>query len=359
MEFNVHGGDIFTEGKLKGIKLLDFSSNINPLGVPNSFKENIQEAIDNLTLYPDILYRELIQNLKAYSGEKFSSLYFLPGNGASEIISGVISLFKNVLIVIPSFSEYEENASKYGENIIFSNLNKDMEIDYIDILAKFKEAEALIIGNPNNPTGNIIDKGKFKKILEYGEKNNKKIIIDEAFIEFTGNEKNSFIEEALSYKCLFIIRALTKFFAMPGIRFGYGITKNEEIFKGVKKYQNPWSVNSFAEIAVKYVLKDKDYIEKSKKWIEEEKKFMEEELGKIDIFERVFKTNTNYILCKLKEIKGETLYKTCLSKGILIRRASNFRGLDDYFVRFAIKSRIDNTLLLEVLKDEKYNNIIK
>lgn len=349
-----HGGDIYTEGVLKGREIIDFSSNINPFGVPQSFIEHINEAIINCEKYPDVEYRELILNLKDYIGRDYdiSNLNFIPGNGASEIIDSIIGLFKSILVIAPSFLEYEKCAQRGKLEIIYSHLNEEMGYDYEDIYEKLKKVDAVIIGNPNNPSGNIINKKDFKTILDFCEENGKVIIIDEAFVEFTGDKVNSFVKEANKYSCLFIIRAITKFFGMPGIRFGYGITKNKYLELEVKKLQNPWSINSFAEIAVKYALKDDEYIKSSLKWIKEERKFIKEELQGIKYIDKVYDTKANYVLCHLKEITCEKLYAKCMKNGIAIRRAGNFKGLDEGFVRFAIKSRLDNLELLEVLKYE-------
>jgi len=349
----IHGGDVYTEGILKGRELIDFSSNINPLGVPKSFRDNIEEALSRVTRYPDVKYRELIGYLKQYvmEGNKFclSDDCFLLGNGAAEVIDLAISSFKKLLIVVPSFAEYEEDAVKWDCNITYSYLNEHMEYDYEDIYSKLHQVDALVIANPNNPSGNIIDKRSFHKVINFCEENNKTIIIDEAFVEFTGEKEQSFINDIDSYKCLFIIRALTKFFALPGIRLGFGVSKNIELINKLKKRQNPWNINCFAETAAKYVLRDKEYIYNSLKWIEAEKSFLPEMLREIPFIESVYNTNSNYVLCKLKGISGEELYNLCMEQGILIRRARNFKGLDDRFVRFAIKDRELNLKLLEVL----------
>lgn len=353
----IHGGDVYTEGLLKGRELIDFSSNINPLGVPKSFRDNIEEALSKVTRYPDVKYRELIGYLKQYVMEEnklgISDDCFLLGNGAAEVIDLAISSFKNLLIVVPSFAEYEEDAKKWGCNIIYSYLNEHMEYDYEDIYSKLQQVEALVIANPNNPSGNIIDKKSFDKIINFCEENNKTIIIDEAFVEFIGVKEQSFINEVDNYKCLFIIRALTKFFALPGIRFGFGVSKNIELINKLKKRQNPWNINCFAETAAKYVLRDKEYIYNSLKWIEAEKRFLPEMLRNVSFIERVYNTSSNYVLCKLKGITGEELYNLCMEQGVLIRRARNFKGLDDRFVRFAIKDRELNIKLLDVLRSFK------
>ena len=369
----IHGGDVYTDGLRKGRELIDYSSNINPLGVPKSFNDNISEAVTALTRYPDIQYRDVLKALKKYIG--CPEEYFVLGNGAAEIIDLVIACHKSLLIVVPSFVEYEINAKKWGCSIEYSYLKEEinekglledeyakLSYDYEDILNKLQKVEGLILGNPNNPNGNIIDKVEFQKILEYCESNNKTIIIDEAFIEFTGDSQHSFAESVKDYKCLFIIRALTKFFAMPGIRFGYGISSNAALIKNIKEKQTPWNINCFAEVAVQHVLKDSEYIKKSKEWISGERPRFLKSLKDINIIEKVFLTYGNYVLCKLNGtalVKGITfdngltsveLYELCLEQGFVIRKVENFRGLDEHYIRLGIKDKGSNDKLIAMLK---------
>lgn len=362
----IHGGDIYTNGIFKGVELLDYSSNINPLGVPDSFKNNISEALEKIEKYPDIKYREVTKALKEYlinSKEfycigkhakylefTFTDDNFVLGNGAAEIIDMAISCFKSILIVVPSFAEYEIDAIRHNCKIEYSYLTESMDIDYGDIYSKLCNVEALIIGNPNNPNGRIIDKEQFKSIINYCEENSKVIIIDEAFIEFTGNYDYSFLEETKNSKCIFIIKALTKFFGMPGIRFGYGISINNELLNRIRCKQNPWNINCFAETAIKYVLKDKEYISSSLKWIKEEKEYINNELKNINFIDKVYDFYGNFVLCKLKGIDSDKLYDLCLKSGLLIRKAHNFRGLDKNYVRFAVKDRDRNKRFIEILR---------
>jgi len=370
----IHGGDIYTSGLLEGRELIDYSSNINPLGVPKSFIDNIDRAVNALTRYPDIQYRDVLKALKEYTN--CPREYFVLGNGAAEIIDLVISCHKSLLIVVPSFVEYEINAKKWNcsieysylkekinENVLLKQKYDELIFDYEDILNKLQKVEALIIGNPNNPNGNIIDKDKFQKILKYCESNGKVIIIDEAFIEFTGDTGHSFSEKAKTYKCLFIIRALTKFFAMPGIRFGYGISSNFNLIKNIKEKQNPWNINCFAEVAACCVLKDEEYIKKSKEWISGERPRFLESLKNISFIEKVFLTYGNFVLCKLSgpalenKMTSEELYKLCLAQGFVIRKVDNFRGLDNQYIRLAIKDRNSNEKLLAEFENLRIKSI--
>lgn len=350
-----HGGDIYTEGIFKGVKLVDFSSNINPMGVPESFKDNIQEALSAVTAYPDIKYRMVKKYILDYLKKSYEEIDLdfdnvLLGNGAAEILNLVIGNCKSICIAVPSFVEYEENAGKWNCKVEHSYLKEDMSYDYEDISRKLETVDAVILGNPNNPNGGIIHKEKFMNIIELCEKKGKLVIIDEAFIEFTACKSMSFLKECCQYKCVFIVRALTKFFALPGIRMGYGISSNKNIIEKLKGKQIPWNINTFAEVACKHVLSDEGYIEESLEWIRGERAFMMDALKNVRIIEKVHPTNSNFVLCKLRESSGEELNEKLKDKEIIIRTCSNFRGLDDSFVRFAIKDRESNLKLINALK---------
>jgi len=135
-----HGGDIYTEGTLIGRKLLDFSSNVNPIPISKEFKDNIGEALEKVPLYPDIKYRELKNNLLSYlfkSNEYFNGNAYeedhlksisieniIVGNGAAEILDLVISYLESITIVVPSFVEYDDFSKKHKLSINYSFLNE-------------------------------------------------------------------------------------------------------------------------------------------------------------------------------------------------------------------------------------------
>lgn len=347
--FIVHGGDIYTQGKFKGIKLLDFSSNINFLGLPKGFKESINEALEEVTHYPDLKYRQAKLHIRNYLKTEIKDENIVLGNGAAELLNLSIGTLKAPCIAVPSFSEYEMSAKNHGAQITFCYLNKDFSYDYRDILVKLKHCDGLVIANPNNPNGGAIHHAAFMEILEYCEKNNKRIVMDEAFVEFSKQEI-SFMNLCKDYKCLFIVRALTKFFAMPGIRLGYGISSDLAFINKITNQQTPWNINTFAEVALKTVLVDQDYIQQSKVMLEMEKNYFYRELAALSFVECVYESSANFLLIKLKDSMGEALFEFALERNILIRRCINFRGLDDHYIRLAIKARQDNDRLIETFK---------
>ncbi|MGL4947209.1 MAG: aminotransferase class I/II-fold pyridoxal phosphate-dependent enzyme, partial [Cetobacterium sp.] len=159
-------------------------------------------------------------------------------------------------------------------------------------------------------------------------------------------DKTAFLSQ---HKNIFVLRALTKFFALPAVRLGYGLTHDTAILEKIKDIREPWSVNGIAEIAGKTMLLDELYIKKTEEWIKEEKVFFFEELQKFKEFE-VFETETNFILVKLLLDDAKSFREKMIQNGVLIRDASNFVFLDKSYIRLAIKDREKNIKVLKALK---------
>lgn len=340
----IHGGDIYS---YNGI-ILDFSSNINPLGIPQRVRNIITENLDLLSFYPDFNYRHLREKLALYFN--VDPFFIVPGNGAVELMFLFMKLFKNrqAIIPVPSFIEYERSAFLSGMYIRFvylKNLGDQFLLD-LKSLESIEENGVLIIGHPNNPTGLCV--GDMNKLVELCRSKNWFLVVDESFLDFT--DKCSFINFMDSYPDIAVIKSITKFFALPGLRFGFAICKNGEIIKGLWNMKEPWSVNSLADIAAREVYSDRRYIEKTKKWLEDERSFFTEELRKLKGL-HVYKTEVNFVLVRLEGLTSAELKEKMLGKGILIRDASNFRGLDNSYIRLAVKDRLSNSLCLKALKE--------
>lgn len=341
-----HGGNIYDYEE----EIIDFSSNINPLGAPK-WIFNIIKKVD-LTKYPDIKYRKLKEAISKYVG--YSQENIIIGNGATELIHLFVRAFqlKRPLIPSPAFLEYERAYYINGGKPIYFRLEEDygFKINFLKLLLQMEKADSLIIGNPNNPTGQGITKEEIEVILKKSEALNIPVIIDEAFIEFMKGYKNY---EALPlikrYDKLFVVRAATKFFGMPGLRLGYGIGSPSLIQK-LEKYKEPWTVNAFADAVGREIFKDKAYIEKTREYVNKEIEYMLYTLREIDYLV-AFDTKVNFILLKLKAGRVKNLKQILLKKGILIRDASNFRYLDKSFFRVAIKRHEDNEKLIQALKE--------
>lgn len=345
---DLHGGNIYKLKRDNGIEVLDYSSNINPLGVPNSFKKAVIENFETLEKYPDIDYVELRTAIGDYNNCHIDNV--VVGNGATEVLFLYMKAVKakKVLIIAPTFAEYERAARAAGRDVKFFPLSKDFSLNENMLLEFITDEDVVVMCNPNNPTGKFQNLEKIKKIADFLERKNKKLFIDEAFIEFVDDwkDKTAFL---LKHKNIFILRALTKFFALPGVRLGYGLTYDESILDEIKNIREPWSVNGVAEIAGKTMLLDTLYIHETENWIKKEKLWFYEELCKIDNIE-VTPTETNFVLVKLLNDNAKSFRKKMIENGVLVRDASNFMFLDESYIRLAIKDRKKNEQVLEALR---------
>ena len=359
-----HGGNIYKIFREKNIdKILDYSSNINPYGLPENLKKEIFEKLFVLERYPDPDYIELREKIAEKNNLNIENI--IVGNGATEIIFLFMKILspKKVLIVSPTFGEYERaiKASTLVDNNIEINYFELKEKENFILNIKNLETELennydlLILCNPNNPTGQFLKLKKLEEILKICEQKNTKLFVDEAFVEFVEDwENESIINSKENKENLFVIRAFTKFFAIPGLRLGYGICFNNNLLKKMLEKKEPWSVNNIADLAGQIVLDDKEYIQKTKEWIKDQKKYMYENLNEIEGL-RVYETEVNFILLKIKDnvlkkgLDVKKLRKKMLEKGILIRDASNFIYLDKRYFRLAIKDKLNNKKVIETL----------
>lgn len=341
-----HGGNIYEIKRQYNKDIIDFSANINPLGLPLQVRESICKKFNEALHYPDIQAKEITKKIAEYWHIKEDNI--LVGNGATELIYLIMHALKPKIttIITPTFSEYEHAAHLTGSKIRFIQLKEEDNFKLKDL--RIGKADILFLCNPNNPTGNFIlnDYRMVEKIPT------KFIVTDEAFMDFSHQEKeHTLIWEAQKSKKMIVLRSLTKFFAMPGLRVGYLIA-HKDIVKFIRQCQIPWSVNVFAQKAATVALSDKDYIDKTRVFIKNEKEFISDSIIKIRGL-IPYPTVTNFILVKIenKNITSTLLRKKLIQRGILIRDCANFRGLTNKFIRIAIRTRNENRLLITALRE--------
>jgi threonine-phosphate decarboxylase len=348
---NFHGGDVY---KYKG-DIIDFSSNINPLGVPDSFRRLLFEKLEDFTRYPDIGYQEVRNRIADYININDAG-QIIPGNGAVELIYKLAasSGMKRVAGLRPTFSEYGRAAKVAGlEYYDIPAFNSNYTaVDMEMLISGIKPKSLVIICNPNNPTGTFISKNIMKHLASTLQELDCKLVIDEAFIEFTDEYPyNSMVGATGEFMNTTVIRAATKFFGMPGIRLGYAVTANKSIAGAVMELMEPWNLNTAAVIAAYSIFEDQCYIERSRAWIRAEREYLFKALGKIEEL-IVYSSAANFHLLKLDcaGITAEHLKKDMSKCGILIRTAEGFNGLSKYHFRLAVKGRDSNDKLIYTLK---------
>lgn len=330
-------------------EVIDFSANINPYSIEN-LEKYILEGLHRSQQYPDIYYAKLRKNIGAYLGCREE--WIIPGNGATEIMYLLMKCIKGPLAIInPTFSEYERSAKLNHVEVVSFDLRKEEEfrLNIKEIKERIDEFDCLFICNPNNPTGGVQN---IEELLQMLNKHQKLLVVDETFIEFTENEAYySLTKHVEDFPNLIIIKAATKFFGLPGIRLGYGITSHSQLLREMYVHKEPWTVNCFADCLAEYIFKESAYVQRTKDHFSEERPRIVSELKKINHF-KVYDTHANFVLLELKDNTASEIKERLFDEhGILIRDASNFRGLDEKFIRIAIKTREENDLLLSKLTD--------
>ena len=345
----IHGGKIPVKNSDHNI--IDFSSNITPLGIPNFVKLIIKKNLDKVQFYPDPKSENVISSLEKYTHLSKSNI--IVGNGAIEILYNFCFAFLSkttkVLIHVPTFQEYETAVKLSNCKIsYFKSLNLSTNID--SFISQIPKNGCIFLCNPNNPTGKLLSKKELLSIIIVAKKLKTIVFIDECFIELVPKSNESLISYVKKYDNLFILRSLTKSFGLPGLRIGYACG-SKEIIKILQKIKIPWSVNSLAQDAANAVIKNISHIKKSNIIIQKELKYLEDNISILNGFECI-SSSTNFILIKTKN-DSTKLQTKLLKNKILIRDCKNFRGLDNHYIRIAVKSHKDNVKLVKALEKIK------
>lgn len=342
----IHGGDVITYKNMYSGGIIDYSSNINPLGPPEGLKAVLDEAYYELSAYPDIHYRELRRNIAGYLGCSEDGVF--AGNGAVEIINNICLMFRRVVVFVPCFTEYIKRPEVFGREVVKLPLKMNFTIDEAALEENLKEGDLLILGNPNNPTAVRIPEGTLINIYDMVERKGGFLLLDEAFFEFCPSDYDS-IKLFEKKKNIAVIRAATKFFALPGIRLGYAYV-NPGFIESYREVESPWSVNSYANAAARCIFSDTGYINKTRDYISNEREYLLYELSKIDWL-KTYESHTNFLLIELLKYDEDYIFDELIKKGIMVRRASSFEGLDKRYIRIAVKDHESNKKIINCFRE--------
>ena len=355
----IHGGDIYSAKERfaameNSPEVLDFSANINPLGLPDGVKIVLKESIDSFDAYPDPLCRELVLSLSVY--EEVPVEWIFCGNGAADIIYRTVSAIKpkKAMVLAPTFAEYEEALNTVSCTVtrfkLYESNNYQLQEDFLDALTE--DMDMLFLCNPNNPTGQLIPREFLLIVLKRCRELNILLFVDECFNDFLEEPTVYSVKEYMQeYDNLLILKAFTKIYAMAGIRLGHCITSNKELIKKLHEAGQPWSVSTPAQMAGIQAIKEREYLTRAKALIQEEREYLTENLKRCDF--TVFPSNANYIFIKDACNRQKPLYEMLFEKGILIRNCDNYHGLSSGYYRICIRRHEDNIKLIEVLEEVK------
>lgn len=350
-----HGGDIksvIRENNLN--EIMDFSANINPYGLSSNIKNAILADLDNIIHYP----QPNAEDLRKKIGETYNIAddKIIVGNGAVEIIYTLCHILKpkNVLIVSPGFSEYERAARSAGADIHYAMLDEKLDFNspMRDIIVNIKGNDLLFIGNPNNPTGTLYMLEDMELLIEHAENNGCFVVVDESFMDFIKtSEAFSVLPLVEKYHNLLVLHSLTKFYAIPGLRLGFAAT-DHEVLDPLYAAKDIWNVNSLAQAAGMAALDDKKYQRRSRTYTRTEINYLYEELSTLDKL-KVYEPTVNFILVNISKtgFTATQLREKLLKYNIIIRNCANYPGLDENYVRFAVRTREENDELVDALTE--------
>lgn len=354
-----HGSDIEQIEhyyKIPKEQIVKFGANVNPLGLSEKVRESLAENLDVITRYPDRDYKSLRKVIAGYC--QVDMEYVVTGNGSTELISLLISQKKarHALVIGPTYSEYERELSLTGGRISHYYLQEpaDFKLDLADLeKALNRDVDFLIFCNPNNPTSSALKHIELKDILDSCKRRGIFVMIDETYVEFAPSiDEITAVPFVAAYDNLMVIRGVSKFFASPGLRLGYGITSNQEFLSTLKKHQNPWSLNSIGAFAGELMLTDTAYIQKTRQLILFERDRCLHTLENFR-YAKTYPSFGNFILVKILKdgLDSFTVFEYAIRRGLMIRDCSSFEGLPGEYVRFCIMNPDENSRLLACLEE--------
>jgi threonine-phosphate decarboxylase len=263
---------------------------------------------------------------------------------------------EKAVMAAPTFGEYEGAIRKTGQKTQFVKLGNDFNIAEGTFIKEIADAKLVFLCNPNNPTSLLIPQEILTSIVERALEQDTLVFLDEDFLEFVENQKSlSLIGKIKKYPNLFILRSFTKIYGLTGLRVGYGVA-NPEIIDVLMCTKIPWNVNCLAQSAAVAALKDEEHLKVTLELIKKEKAWLAAEFSKFRDF-KVYPPDANFFFIDIREtgLKSVELTSRLLHQGILIRDCSSFNGLDQYFVRIAVKTHSENARLIDALKQAVKN----
>ncbi|ELS00705.1 L-threonine O-3-phosphate decarboxylase [Xenococcus sp. PCC 7305] len=345
-----HGGNLAWAATIAGCptsSIKDFSASINPWGIPQSVLKAIQEQIPGLTAYPNPEYPELKSALAEHHG--LSTDYILPGNGSAELLTWAareLAQQERTYLVTPAFGDYSRSLRAFKAEIVSLQSPLLPFGDLASLIPRYKLPNSgLLLNNPHNPTGQLWPKAEIMPCLERFAL----VVIDEAFMDFLpSSQQQSLIDLVPKFSNLVILRSLTKFYSLPGLRIGYAIAHPHLIEKW-QAYRDPWSVNSLAAAAAIAALKDQDFQQHTWDWLVPARAQLIKGLSEIPQLQ-VLPSAVNFLLVKsglsVTELQQQLLQK----HQILIRDCLSFPELGDHYFRVAIRTIPENDYLVKSLK---------
>ena len=341
MKKMIHGGDIYRHPDM-----IDFSSNCNPFGPPQSVQDAICRAAGQIGHYPDVQCSLLRDALSAKLHVPGAWIFF--GNGAAEVIFAAVTALKpkKALLPAPTFAEYAQALETVGCEIQYVQTAEAdgfaLPMDFAEQITE--DIDMVFLCNPNNPTGNLLSREETERVIRRAGALGCTVVLDECFLDFVENpDEFSMLGELAAYPHVILLKAFTKLYAMAGVRLGYGISSNPAIIEKLERSVQPWNVSSLAQAVGLAALAEDAYVRESLTTLRAERAYLLQALEKLGC--RTYASQANYIFFRGETTLGEKLR----AAGFLVRDCSNYAGLGKGYYRVAVRLHEDNVKLVQAL----------
>jgi threonine-phosphate decarboxylase len=350
----LHGGNIYDvaqQYKLRADAIIDFSSNINPLGPSPRVLRALRSHLRWISRYPEMQAQGLVRHLARFHGIPEEAI--VVGNGSTALIYRLpyALLVKSALVLHPTFSEYERAFGLGGCRIdmVMRDEANGFRAPWQRLFEGLRRGYGVVIlCNPNNPTGDVMAKDELAEFVEEAARLGTVVVVDEAFMDF--HEEATLKHEVLRRGNLIVLRSMTKLYALAGLRLGF-LVASPPLAKRVREADEPWSVSALAQLAGRESLKDRNYLRRTLELVATERQYLTEQLGVIPGLV-VYPSVTNFLLMKITRPGWDAprLQQGLIRHGMLIRDCRSFPGLGGSFMRIAVRSRKENSRLLGALQ---------
>lgn len=339
---NLHGGDIY-----RNPGVMDFSANLNPLGMPEAIRQAMQDSLSAAAYYPDPFCEQLRYAIAKW--EQVDDRQVICGAGAADLIYRLVYAIKpkRALVIAPGFAEYEQALLAQGTQVHRYYLD---HVDFMvreDILEQLtKDLDMLCLCSPNNPTGKVIAPELLQEIVKKCVQKEIYFLMDECFLNFTTEEKAvSLTKTARSNPFVFVLKAFTKMYCLAGVRLGYAITDNAPLLERMYASGPPWNVSVLAQAAGMAAVQLDDFVEQTREYVKEQRQYLWEALQQLPV--TVWESAADFLFFRARP----GLQQDLLRQKILIRDCSNYPGLTKGYYRIAVKSQEENQKLVQAMAE--------
>ncbi len=330
--------------------LLDFSEGVNPLGPPEAVVEVLNRGVDGAIHYPDPHNTPLRQVIA--SRHQVDAEQILVGNGATELIYLIPRAIaaKRTLAIAPCSRHYWKASEATGADVngLMASAENGFKPDFSSVRDQLHGMNMVVLGSPSDPTGAVLDRQELLELI--GQYPRTVFVVDESLIEFLADHADRTLLTPEMPRNLIVIRSLSRFYAVPGLRLGY-LGTHPAMAHFLARHMAPWNVNCIAAAAGMRTHDDPSYGERARALIEEQRTFLVQSLSAIRGLQP-YRTTTSLILVQLDKarINSTQLHIRLREQNILIRDGAGYRGLDGRFVGMAVRTHEDNTRLLAALQ---------